>query len=245
MQLEFIKSGRGEPLLFLGGAFTTFDYYKKFIDLLSQKYTVYFFNYPGLGKSEKLENGHSLESYIKTIDMFVRREKLKRFHLTGASFGGYLAIKYASSLGKNKIKNLILLSPATKLKTKSSLRSALELIKNNFHKHRGGRSPLTDNALQFKYAKNLRERIKQGLFATSCLIEAKDIHPELPTLIVIGELERIVDNTHTLKVFSNCKNLKVVTIPGEGHDAFALLGNKILRIISDFTSAPKPVFERL
>jgi len=42
MKLESFVAGKGEPLLFLGGAFTTYDYCKDFIKLLGKKYKVYF-----------------------------------------------------------------------------------------------------------------------------------------------------------------------------------------------------------
>ncbi len=235
MDLEYYVVGRGEPLLFLGGAFTTFGYYKKFIDLLSKGYKVYFFNYPGFGKSKKFLKGHTLENYLKTVDDFVKYRKLTKFHLAGASFGGFLAVKYIGQAKSDKIKSLILFSPASRTQTKSALKNAIRLIRNNLHKHSGGRKPLTDNALQLKYLKNITEKIKHARFVLSCSLEVNDVHPDIPTLIILGEKDPLVDNKYTVDILSTCKNLQVITIPGEGHDAFAVIGDKILEIINSFT----------
>ena len=233
MKLETFELGKGEPLLFLAGANATFEYYQPFLKLLSKKFKVYFFNYPGLGKSEKFKGGYSLIKYLNLIDRFITERKLDNFHLVGASFGGFLAIKYASQR-KDVIKSLILFSPLTKLFTQSKIGNALRIAKTNSQKMRKRYKPLILSVFRPGNSRNFFEKLQHSDFVLSCSLEEIDFAEDVPTLLIVGGKDLIVDSQYTHSLFTGRKNCKIIYFKSEGHDAFATVGDKILSIIEEF-----------
>lgn len=235
MKLESFVLGEGEPLLFLGGANSTFSYYPLFLKLLSEKYKVYFFNYPGLGKSDAVIGEHTLETYISAIESFVKQKGLESFHLAGASFGGFLAIEYAYRTQNTKIKSLLLFAPLSRTFTKSKILNGLRIGATHWQKKRTGHLPLTISVFNLKNFDRWQSKIKHSDFVLTLALDRKHIRDDIPTLIVVGENDLVVDTAHTKKLFEGKKSVEIITFKTGGHDAFATQGEKILDIISDFT----------
>src|SRR3989344_6690362 len=143
MKFEYYCQGRGESLLFLGGANTTIRFYQRFLTALSRYYKVYFFNYPGFGQTDH-PICHDLPTYLTAVDQFIHNHRLKNFHLAGSSFGGYLAVTYAY-LKQPKIKSLILFSPLTRLPSHTLLGMAARMIKGHLHKSSHNNQSFTSN----------------------------------------------------------------------------------------------------
>lgn len=237
MKIESFELGKGEPILFLGGAFTTFRYYGKFFKLLAKEYKVYFFNYPGFGKSETFKNGYSVENYLKAIDEFITKQKLKEFHLAGASFGGYLAVHYLHTRKNKGIKSLLLFSPMTKLRSKNTIKNIFALAQENLgDKIKYRKRSLVISGFNLYNFNNLREKLKHGIFVQRCSFDKNVIPQNVPILIVVGEKDNLVDVQYTISTFrQRSKMVELVSFSNFGHEAFVVIGDEILKIIKDFT----------
>jgi len=109
-------------LVFLHGWRPDFEGYYKVIELLKDKFDVYFFPLPGF--SEKLTRPYNFDDYLNFLE-----EKLKNldnFHLLGHSFGGALAMLYALR-HPEKVKTLILYNAAI-LRRKTLKQKILSII---------------------------------------------------------------------------------------------------------------------
>jgi pimeloyl-ACP methyl ester carboxylesterase len=96
-----------EKLVFLHGWRPDFEGYLRAIELLKDKFDIYFFPLPGFG--EKLTKPYNFDDYLNFLE-----EKLKdldNFYLLGHSFGGALAMLYALR-HPEKVKALILYNSA-------------------------------------------------------------------------------------------------------------------------------------
>jgi len=235
MQLETFAKGKGAPLLFLGGANTSFQYYEKFIDLLSKGFKVYFFNYPGIGKSTTPKE-HTLEVYLGAIEKVVKDNKLRNYHLAGASFGGYLAIEYVNH-AKIKPKSLILFSPLTKTIGVSAIENALRVSATQVQKWRSREDALTGNIFSPRQLQYARNKLRHSSFILKQIFTHEHIPNDIPILVVLGEKDMVVDSEFTKKVFENKENAKIVTVSQKGHEAFAIIGDRVVQLINDFLTA--------
>jgi len=232
MHLETYIAGKGKPLLFLAGAGAPYNYYDKFINLLAKSYKVYFFNYPGLGKSEK-PKGHTLDVYLKAVDQVVKDNNLKKFYLVGASFGGYLAVEYAWTHPKN-IRAVMLFSPLTRFFSKVKFSNALRIALTQLQKWQAEYPPMTQNVFTLKHFRNASEKLKHTDFVIKQEFNPKHIPSSIPILVVLGDSDKVIDSSYSKLVFKKHKNTKVMVIKGGGHDAFATIGDKIVVIMKDF-----------
>lgn len=108
--VSFIKRGQGYPIVLLPGWPSNFTEKTLLIKDLAANYQVFALNLPGFGYTDPLPNQPTLENLVAFLDKFIKDQKLNKFHLLGASFGGMLAAKYASTHNQ-KINKLVLIAP--------------------------------------------------------------------------------------------------------------------------------------
>jgi pimeloyl-ACP methyl ester carboxylesterase len=80
------------------------------VALMAQKYTVYFFELPGHGKSTAFKQHFSSDLVADTVMDFIKALKIKKPSILGFSFGGIMALKMADKY-RTKIDRVILLGP--------------------------------------------------------------------------------------------------------------------------------------
>ena len=102
-------TGEGEPVFLLHGWGCTHDIFANLQNLLSQKYKVYNFDFPGFGESEEPDSVWGTENYTQMIERFVADNAIVSPALVGHSFGGRISIIYAS---RNDVSRLVLTDAA-------------------------------------------------------------------------------------------------------------------------------------
>lgn len=102
-------AGEGEPVLLLHGWGCTHDIFASLQNILSEKYKVYNFDFPGFGASEEPENVWGTEEYTRMLEKFVADNGIVAPALVGHSFGGRISIIFAS---RNKVSRLVLVDAA-------------------------------------------------------------------------------------------------------------------------------------
>ena len=229
--------GAGEPLLFLGAANSPYDYYYKLFRILSKKYTIYFLDYPGVGKGRNMSKNHSLNLYLDNIDYLLETKKINNFHLAGISFGGLLAIEYLHYRKPQGVKSLILLSPLVKLHTTSKIMIGVRTIINQFQNWLSGSAALTQNVFTYKQFYNLKGKWLHSNFVSKSRFHKSHISKTLPTLLIVGGKDRPINSNYTIKMFRKLPNIKIIYYKHGSHDAFAIPGEKILSILCQFTTA--------
>lgn len=104
-----LRGGEGPPLLFLHGAGGA-GRWLTFQDVLAQRFTVYFPHHPGHGgapAAEWIEHISDLAfHYLDLLDAL----GLRRVHLVGASFGGWIAAEIAT-MASDRLASLTLIDP--------------------------------------------------------------------------------------------------------------------------------------
>ena len=104
------KAGAGDPLVYLHGAFG-YRGWPEFLDLLSERFTVYAPLHPGFGETNGVESiDDLLDLTLYHVDLLDALE-LERPHLVGQFFGGMIAAETAA-LHPHRVDKLVLASPA-------------------------------------------------------------------------------------------------------------------------------------
>ena len=109
--LHYMKCGHGEPLVIVPATISKIENWRALAQYMGQRFTVYFFELPGHGKSSPYAQPFSSELVAETVEKFVDRLGHRRFSLMGFSFGGILATKTLYRLHE-RIDNVVFVSPA-------------------------------------------------------------------------------------------------------------------------------------
>jgi pimeloyl-ACP methyl ester carboxylesterase len=102
-------AGKGEPVVFFHGAGTVdgFDFAEAWTD----RFRVIVPYHPGFGESGDDPTFTDSHDYVMHYLELFDALKLDKFSIVGASFGGYLAAKFAIEHG-HRLKKLVMISPA-------------------------------------------------------------------------------------------------------------------------------------
>ena len=105
-EVNYVKKGVGEPIIFLhnGGGF--WQTWIKQIDYYSKKYTVFGIDWPGFGESAYPNEPISLSLLTQTLTSFISELNLSKVILVGNCIGGSTALNYAQ-LFPEKVEKLV------------------------------------------------------------------------------------------------------------------------------------------
>jgi len=94
--IQMLKGGSGEPLVVLHGAGGNSGWLN-YVNVLSDKYTVYLPSHPGYGKSERPDWLETMADLASFYTWFLEEQGLEGSRAIGFSMGGWLAAEIAAS----------------------------------------------------------------------------------------------------------------------------------------------------
>ena len=101
--------GEGPAVLLLHGWGCDHTVFESLREQLRAYHTVYSFDLPGFGRSAEPDSVWGVEEYTQLIEAFVRDREIGSPSLVGHSFGGRVALLYAS---RNRVERLMLVDAA-------------------------------------------------------------------------------------------------------------------------------------
>ncbi len=111
ININYEASGVGPPLIFLHGWGSNLHIFDKVVAQLNEDYTIYQIDLPGFGESE-IKYPYTINDYAEIINQFCLKLGISKPNLIGHSFGGRVAIQYASEYSIDKL--ILIGSPGAK-----------------------------------------------------------------------------------------------------------------------------------
>ncbi len=219
----FEKTGSGNPIILLHGWGVDISIFDSITNMLKTKYTVYAIDLPGFGKSDEPDIPYNLDDYVELLYQFIVDLDIHNPILLGHSFGGRIAIKFASLYKVNK---LILVDSAG-LKQKNFIKTKSKIIlyklKKKYYK-------ITKNVIKYndllinsgsqdyKDASTIMKKILVNVTNEYLERYLKDITCD--TLIIWGKKDDVTPYYNAIKLKKKIKNAGLVTLEGVGHFPF-------------------------
>jgi len=246
LKINYKIAGEGPAILVLHGWGGSSDSWIMVQNILAnQGYKVIIPDFPGFGKSITPLEPWSLSDYTKWMIDFINYLKIERFYLVAHSFGGRIAIKFATQYPE-KIKSLILCDSAG-IKPKPGFKTRLIywtarignaiFTPKHLARFRDGAQNFFYIFLRHKdYVKangTMKETIKKVL--------EEDLLPELSqikvkTLIVWGEDDKLVPVRYAYIFKEKIEDSEIKLLPEIGHSPHLEVPEKLAEIITDFLS---------
>ncbi len=229
---KFIDNNSEKTLLFLHGWGQNIEMMEPIAKPFMNEYNVLILDLPGFGKSSEPKTVWSLEDYATMVNAFVKKFKLKYLILIGHSFGGKIAILYASMYSVEK---LILLAspykvaipnPSLKVKVLKKLAKmpGLKTIAEKMKKNMGS----TD----YKNASPKMRAILVKHINTDATENCKKI--TCPTIMIWGTKDSAVPLSDAYELEKLISNSAVIEYPNCTHYAYLEDKIKTINIIKSF-----------
>lgn len=230
-EVNYIQYGTGKDIVLLHGWGQNIEMMKPLGDLLENDYKITIIDFPGFGKSEEPTTPWTLEDYKEMLELLIKELKIEKPIIMGHSFGGRVAIYYAST---NKVEKLVLFgSPARpeksttslKVKTLKSLKKlpGMSGVAEKMKKYIGSRD--------YKAASTIMRQVLVNVVNKDLSENAKNITAS--TLLIWGDndTEASLEDAHLLE--TNIKDAGLVVLPGT-HYAYLENLNQVINILKNF-----------
>ena len=219
----FEKTGSGNPIILLQGWAASSTIFESITNILKTKYTIYVIDLPGFGKSEEPDKPYNLDDYVDLLYQFIIDLDIYNPILLGHSFGGRIAIKFASLYNVSK---LILVDSAG-LKQKNFIKTKTKILlyklKKKYYKITKNVIKYNDllinsGSTDYKEASVIMKKILVNVTNEYLDKYLKDITCD--TLIIWGKKDDVTPYYNAIKLKKKIKNAGLVTLEGVGHFPF-------------------------
>lgn len=105
--LYYEDAGEGAPIVFLHGAWAGLRFFEPQLTALSEEYRTIAFDFRGHGRSEKTEQGHTVQQYARDLHVFLDRRDLNDVVLVGWSMGAGVTWEYVDQFGTDRVRALV------------------------------------------------------------------------------------------------------------------------------------------
>lgn len=234
-------TGEGRPLILMHGWGCDHTTVRSIAATAAMTHTVYNIDFPGFGGSQEPDEVWGVERYTRLIEELVVKEGLEPPVLVGHSFGGRVAILYAS---RNEVDKVVLVDAAG-IKPSRSLGYYLKVYSFKAAK-RFWQLVLGKEKAQ-KRIDAMRARRGSGDYAAASpmmrRILSKVVNEDLtdrlhmieaPTLLVWGENDTATPMADARKMAKLIPDAGLVSFPGCGHYSFLDNPGQFRAVLSSF-----------
>jgi len=253
-RIAFDREGDGPPLVLMHGAEASRQMFAALVPRLSGHFTVIAYDQRDCGETEGPERASTLADLADDAQQFIKTLGFKRAHVFGSSFGGRVAQALAV-LHPRSVDQLVLGStwplprPYEELcpdaRRLAELRSGLpataqELATWFFPETFLDQRPELRRVFANARPESPRSARRAATVQTTLARGVADI--VAPTLVLAGELDRVVPPSVTLSMAGRIRGADAVLLPGIGHvtamQAPQVLAHHIVRFLSPEGAKP-------
>lgn len=229
VRIAFERHGEGPPLVMMHGAEASRSMFATLIPHLSQHFTVIAYDQRDCGETEAPERAVTLAALAGDAQQLIKALGFKRAHVFGSSFGGRVAQALAL-LHPQAVDRLVLGStwplprPYEELcpdaRQLSELRGGLPDTAEELATWFFPEAFLTQRPELRRIFANARPasaRSARRGAAVASTVERGVADIVAPTLVLAGELDRVVPPSVTLAMAGRIRGADAVLLPGVGH----------------------------
>ena len=232
IDLNYIQYGSGKDIILLHGWGQNIEMMKPLGDKLSKEYKITILDLPGFGKSSEPVGDFGIYDYSNLLHEFIVALKIKKPIIIGHSFGGRVAICYAS---KNEVEKLVLFgSPCVRSEKKISLKVRLlkKIIKIPGFKTIGEKLKKYMGSVDYRNASEVMRRVLVNTVnedLSDCALKIT-----VPTLLIWGDYDTEAPLEDAKKLELLLKDGGLVVLAGATHYAYLERLPHVIKILNNF-----------
>ena len=232
ININYIQYGSGSDVVLLHGWGQNIAMMKPIGDRLQKNHRITILDFPGFGESEEPKTALTVYDYCEILEELLKKLKVKKPVIMGHSFGGRIAIIYAS---RNEVEKVVLFgSPCIRKEVKPSLK--LRMLKSlkkipGINKLEG----FAKNHIGSRDYKNASEVMKKILVnvVNEDLSEcAKKIN--VPTLLIWGDRDTEAPVEDAKELEKIIPDAGLIVLPNSTHYAYLENLPQVINILNNF-----------
>ena len=230
IKVNYRQYGEGDDIVLLHGWGQNIDMMKPLGDNFSDKYRITIIDLPGFGLSEEPDYAYTIFDYTDAVHELLSKLKIDNPIMMGHSFGGRIAIVYASRYDVDKL--VLFGSPCVRSNQKSVKQSILKAF--NKIKFLG---PLANFAKKHIGSEDYRNAspMMRDILVKTVNQDLSDCAKEIkcPTILIWGDKDMAVSVEEAREIEKLIKDSALVVLPGT-HYCYLENLNQVVNIIYNF-----------
>ncbi len=243
---ETTGTKEGKDIILLHGWGSNLNLFRALAKELESNFNVYNLDFPGFGESDAPESVWGVEDYTTFIESFVAQNNISNPIIIGHSFGGRVALVYASRNPTNKL----ILIDAAGVKPKRPLKYYLKVYSFKLYKKilpcLLGSKEATKRIEQYRAKAGSSDYSSAQGIMRSILVKVvnedlKYLMPKIesPTLLIWGENDTATPVRDAKIMEKLIKNSGLVVLKNAGHFSFLDKAYDVNIIIDNFLNGDK------
>ena len=232
ININYIQYGSGSDVVLLHGWGQNIAMMKPIGDRLQKNHRITILDFPGFGESEEPKTALTVYDYCEILEELLKKLKVKKPVIMGHSFGGRIAIIYAS---RNEVEKVVLfgspcirkeVKPSLKLKMLKSLKKipGINKLEGFAKNHMGSRD--------YKNASEIMKKILVNVVNEDLSECAKKIN--VPTLLIWGDRDTEAPVEDAKELEKIIPDAGLIVLPNSTHYAYLENLGQILNILHSF-----------
>lgn len=232
ININYIQYGSGSDVVLLHGWGQNIAMMKPIGDRLQKNHRITILDFPGFGESEEPKTALTVYDYCEILEELLKKLKVKKPVIMGHSFGGRIAIIYAS---RNEVEKVVLFgSPCIRKEVKPSLK--LRMLKT-FKKIPGinkleGFAKNHMGSRDYKNASEVMKKILVNVVNEDLSECAKKIN--VPTLLIWGDRDTEAPVEDAKELEKIIPDAGLIVLPNSTHYAYLENLPQVINILNNF-----------
>ena len=231
-EVNYIQYGSGSDVVLLHGWGQNIAMMKPIGDRLQKNHRITILDFPGFGDSEEPKNALTVYDYCEILEELLKKLKVKKPVIMGHSFGGRIAIIYAS---RNEVEKVVLfgspcirkeVKPSLKLRMLKSLKKipGINKLEGFAKNHMGSRD--------YKNASEIMKKILVNVVNEDLSECAKKIN--VPTLLIWGDRDTEAPVEDAKELEKIIPDAGLIVLPNSTHYAYLENLPQVINILNNF-----------
>lgn len=232
ININYIQYGSGSDVVLLHGWGQNIAMMKPIGDRLQKNYRITILDFPGFGESEEPKTALTVYDYCEILEELLKKLKVKKPVIMGHSFGGRIAIIYAS---RNEVEKVVLfgspcirkeVKPSLKLRMLKSLKKipGINKLEGFAKNHMGSRD--------YKNASEVMKKILVNVVNEDLSECAKKIN--VPTLLIWGDRDTEAPVEDAKELEKIIPDAGLIVLPNSTHYAYLENLPQVINILNNF-----------
>lgn len=232
ININYIQYGSGSDAVLLHGWGQNIAMMKPIGDRLQKNHRITILDFPGFGESEEPKTALTVYDYCEILEELLKKLKVKKPVIMGHSFGGRIAIIYAS---RNEVEKVVLfgspcirkeVKPSLKLRMLKSLKKipGINKLEGFAKNHMGSRD--------YKNASEIMKKILVNVVNEDLSECAKKIN--VPTLLIWGDRDTEAPVEDAKELEKIIPDAGLIVLPNSTHYAYLENLPQVINILNNF-----------
>ena len=232
ININYIQYGSGSDVVLLHGWGQNIAMMKPIGDRLQKNHRITILDFPGFGESEEPKTALTVYDYCEILEELLKKLKVKKPVIMGHSFGGRIAIIYAS---RNEVEKVVLfgspcirkeVKPSLKLRMLKSLKKipGINKLEGFAKNHMGSRD--------YKNASEIMKKILVNVVNEDLSECAKKIN--VPTLLIWGDRDTEASVEDAKELEKIIPDAGLIVLPNSTHYAYLENLPQVINILNNF-----------